>query len=98
MGQHHATVSAGTQYSSLRGPLRHHTNGSLGAALQMIRDRLHREVQVGPRIPVWDWEHIDAIQFRTLQLRPVAARRESPPEPRSIDIADLHSARSTLTR
>jgi hypothetical protein len=68
----------------------HGTNGSLSAVLELIRDRLHREVQVGPGVPVGHREHIDAIELLALKLGPMATRRQSPSEPRTIDITDLH--------
>jgi 4a-hydroxytetrahydrobiopterin dehydratase len=64
----------------------------------MIRDNLHCEIQVGAGIPVGHREDVDAIELPTLLLGPLATRDEGPPEPRTIDIADLHSARSTLRR
>ena len=98
VGQHHTAVPPGSQDGRLRRPMRHRTNRSLSALFEMIRDGLHREIQVGPSVPVGHRKHVDAIELLTLLLRPLAARGESPPEPRAIDISNLHSARSTQTR
>jgi len=98
VGKHHAAVPPGPKDGRLRRFMRHPTNGSFGTLFEMIGDGLHGEVQVRARIPVRHREDVDAVELLTLLLRPLATRDEGPPEPRTIDIADLHLARSTLTR
>ena len=90
MRQYHPAVAAGTQDRSL-GSLMRHLGHSAGVARpQVVGDGTNRERQIGARVSIRNRKHVDAIQLFPVPLSIVTRGDERPPQPRTVQISDLH--------
>ncbi len=93
VGEHHSAVSTGSQHRRLGGLPGHHVHRAVLVSAEMIRDRLDREGQVGPRVPVGNWKDVDPVELGPHPLGIRAGCHEGTPEAGAVQIGDLHGGR-----
>ena len=90
MREHHPAIPTCTEHRALCRFVRNDTHGPISDSAQVVGHGPHSERQIRACVPVWNGEHVDAIQLSALALGMVARSEKRPPQPRPIKVPYLH--------